>query len=547
MIRDLLHERPDSEELVDVCIVGAGAAGICLALELERLGKRVVLLEAGGKEVEAAAQEPYGSQVVGHEHRGVHTGRFRSFGGTTQRWGGQILELDAADFEPRSWVQGSGWPFAKEELRRHYARALEMEGVGRSLPEDADVWRALGLQAPVFADLESYFTRWCPEPNFARLHGGALKESSAVSVWLHANAVELLLDGEAVSGVRTRTCAADADPQEYIFRANDYVFCLGAIECTRFFLQPREGGLPWNRSGRLGRHFQDHIDVNVADVVPHNRQRFAELFDNVFLSGYKYHPKLRLSPTLQAGTHNLNCACTVTFTSDLDAVLGRLKTTAKHLLRGRWSELAFDAGADLLRHGPLLARQSWRYARDHRIYNPPDAVIRLRAHCEQEPEGSSSITLSPERDSIGLLRTRLDWCIGTRELRTVRNLANVAALSLRSVADVHVFPELEQDASLRAICDDSNHHMGGMRMATSEIEGVVSPDLRVYGTRNAYVCSGAVFPSSGFSNPTHTVLALAMRLAEHLTHARTTPVASTLNETKEPVTDQWLRSDTAQR
>ena len=58
--------------------------------------------------------------------------------------------------------------------------------------------------------------------------------------------------------------------------------------------------------------------------------------------------------------------------------------------------------------------------------------------------------------------------------------------------------------------------MGGMRMAVAPTDGVVTPDLLLHGTRNVYICSGAVFPTSGFSNPTHTVLALAMRLADRL-------------------------------
>ena len=132
MIRDLEQEQPGAEQradVCDVCIVGAGAAGIVLAVELARLGRRVTLLEGGGATIEQESQEPYRSEVVGHEHRGIHTGRFRAQGGTTTKWGGQILELDAIDFERREWVSGSGWPFAKSELAASYARALELEGI----------------------------------------------------------------------------------------------------------------------------------------------------------------------------------------------------------------------------------------------------------------------------------------------------------------------------------------------------------------------------------------------------------------------------------
>ena len=513
MIRDLLLEKPSPDHRPQICIVGAGAAGILLAVELSKQGKSVMVLEGGGRDIEDAAQEPYRSEVVGHEHRGIHTGRFRAHGGTTTRWGGQILELNAEDFEPRDWIPASGWPFSRAELEPFYRRALDFEGLGGVLRNDAEVWKTLGLPEPSFSDLQSYFTRWCPEPNFARLHAKALETSENLQIWLHANAVELLMDGETVPALRVRT----QQGSEALVHADHFIFCMGTIECVRFFLQPRAGDLPWNRSGFLGRHFQDHVDANAARVIPHDRHQFAELFDNIFLRGFKYHPKLRLSSDMQRRARTLNCAATMNFSSNVDEALAATKTTAKHLLRGRFTQLS---GADILcsvRHAPLLTRQAARYALRHRVYNPASAEIRLRVHCEQRPDSDSSIALSAERDSLGLLRARLDWRISDLELATIRHFAETAANSLAPLADVQPDHALiNNDPTFLDRCDDSNHHMGGMRMAASPSDGVVTPDLRLHGTRNVYVCSGAVFPTSGFSNPTHTVLALAMRLADHL-------------------------------
>ena len=207
--------------------------------------------------LEEASQEPYQSHLGARPHRGVHAGRFRALGGTTTMWGGQILELDDLDFRERSWVAGSGWPIPKRDLAPFYARALRLEGVAGSILDDGDVWRRLGEPKPEFVpgpsghtELVSYLSRWCPEPNFARLHRRALEESPRIEVWLHGNAVELLLEEEQVTGVRCRTLTG----VEAVFRASEYVFSLGAIESARFFLQPRPSGgdLPWNRSGLVG-------------------------------------------------------------------------------------------------------------------------------------------------------------------------------------------------------------------------------------------------------------------------------------------------------
>ena len=512
MIRDLERERPSGEERADVCIIGAGAAGIVLAVELARRGKRVWLLEGGGAGVEERSQEPYRSEVAGLTHRGVHTGRFRAHGGTTTRWGGQILELDGVDFERREWVSGSGWPFAKSELTRHYARALELEGLAGVVRDDAEVWRRLGIKQSGQTSVEGYLSRWCPEPNFAVVHRAEL-ERERIAVWLHANVVALEMDGERVKWVRARTLSG----VEARFEAEEFVFCLGAIESVRFFLQPREGSLPWNRSGLLGKHFQDHIDSNAAAVEVLDDERFHERFDNIFLDGYKYHPKIRLKPEVARERSTLNAGATMYFVSELDERLEQGKSTAKKLLRGKAKEITAGEIRGLVKDAPLMMRQAWRYKRKHRAYNPATARVWLRVHCEQEPEGASNITLCDERDSLGLLRTRLDWRISDVELRTILELARLAKAELRDVARLTVDGELERGSeNYRLRCDDSNHHMGGMKMGASAGSGVVDTDLRLYGTNNCYVCSGAVFPTSGFSNPTHTVLALAVRLAEHL-------------------------------
>ena len=516
MIYDLETVQPaasDVADVYDVCLVGAGAAGIVLALELLKQGRRVVLLEGGGAEIEERSQETYRSEVVGNTHRGIHTGRFRAKGGTTNRWGGQILEFEPHDFERRAGIAESGWPFAKTTLEPFYERALKLEGLGGVTRNDDDVWVEAGLKPPLFHGLEAYFSRWCPEPAFARVHREVLEKDPKLALWLHANAVDMIFDGEQMTGVRCRTLGGT----ETVFRARVFAFCLGAIESTRFFLQPRPGGLPWNVSGLLGKHFQDHIDGNAAEVKPLDSLRFHKVFDNIFTRGYKYHPKLRLSAALQAERGTLNVAGTMYFLSDSDGALARLKETAKRVLRGRLREVSGSDIVFTMRHLPLLLRQTIRYKLKHRAYNPPGATIMLRVHCEQEPSSSSSITLAEERDSFGLLRTRLDWRISDRELTTIREYVIAARDALAGIAEVIPDPDLMQDNSaFRAKCDDSNHHMGGMRMAEQAEDGIVDADLRVFGTRNVYVCSAAVFPTSSFSNPTHTVLALAVRLADHL-------------------------------
>jgi len=513
VIYDLLHDSPPPPaELADICIVGAGAAGITLAVELAYKGKKVLLLEGGGAVREDSSQALYDSEIVGRPHRGIHTGRIRVKGGTTVRWGGQILELDALDFTPRPGVPESGWPFPKSTLTTFYERALTLEGLAKVERSDAAVWRDLGLPFTQFGDLEAYLSRWCPEPNFARLHHKTLTQHSNIHLWLHASAVELLTEGDATIGVRCRTLTA----VETIFRARHYVFALGGIESSRFFLQPRPGGLLWNRSGLLGQHFQDHIDCNAAAIEPVDYRRFHDHFDPIFTHGLKYLPKLRLLPQAQAAHGILNIGSTMSF-EDTGKARGQAKTTTRNLMRGRFGEVTRDNLEHTAKHLPMLVRQAWRYKVQRRAYSPPEVRIFLRVHCEQEPTSRSSITLTNERDPLGLLRIRFDWQISERELETIRQYVLVAQRVLAGIARIVPNEDLMSGSpEFLARCDDSNHHMGGMRMSTTDATGIVDTNLRLYGLKNTYICSSAVFPSSGFSNPTHTLLALALRLSGHL-------------------------------
>jgi choline dehydrogenase-like flavoprotein len=515
VIHDLLNETPQAGLTTDICIAGAGAAGITLAVESARKGKKVLLLEGGGAVREDSSQALYDSEIVGLAHRGIHTGRIRVKGGTTVRWGGQILELDAIDFTARPGIPDSGWPFPKTELISFYERALHLEGLANVERSDEAVWRDLGLHFTQFDDLDAYLSRWCPEPNFARLHNKTLTTHPNIHLWLHSSVVELIIEGGTATGIRCRTLTG----VETVFHARNYIFALGGIESSRFFLQPRPGGLPWNRSGLLGQHFQDHIDCNAALIEPHDLAVFHDAFDPIITHGFKYLPKLRLPPHLQAQLGTLSIGSTMSF-EDTGKVRMQAKHTIRNIMRGRFSDVTGGNLTHTAKHVPMLFRQAWRYYVQRRAYAPPTVRILLRIHCEQEPTSRSSITLTDQRDPLGLLRIRFDWQISERELESIRQYVLVVQRSLDGIARIIPDEDLMSGSTNFLIrCDDSNHHMGGMRMSTSDATGVVDTNLRLYGLTNTYICSSAVFPCSGFSNPTHTVLALALRLSDHLDKA----------------------------
>ena len=514
-VLDLRHATGLEFPAPDVCIVGAGAAGITLASQLVGQGKRVVVLEGGGRDLEPSSQSLYQSDIIGHPHVGIHNGRYRTFGGTTTKWGGQVLELDDEDFAVRPWIPGSGWPFAKRELGQYYARALVAEGITEAAGSETEVWRQLGLKRPDYgADLVGTFSRWLPDPDFTTLFKASLETSDRLMVYLHANALQLILDANVsrVVAVRCRT----PEGREARFPAQSFVLCMGGIETIRFMLQP-SNRYPWEQNALLGQNFQDHVAATCGDMIIHDWAQFRHYFSNAWIRGLKYQPKLKLAAAFREREMLLGATAVPMF--DEDESLLRLKALAKNVVRGRLSKVTARGARDALGHLPTLARHAWEFKRHGRAYHSRGTPIHLNVSCEQEPRGRSRIYLSHERDALGLFRVVLDWHVSDLELRTLSRCTELVDQVLSAKGIARVIPDndlLGDPGRIRLHCYDSNHHMGGARMGHLPAEGVVDAELRINGVDNAYVCSTAVFPTSGSSNPTHTLLALAIRLSDAL-------------------------------
>lgn len=508
MILDL--ETADAApDTYDVCIIGAGAAGITLASDLVRRRRRVLLLEAGGRRPERASSAIVEAESVGLLHKGVNAGRFRVLGGATTEWGGQILELDDIDFRERAWVPGSGWPIAKSSLAPYYRRVIDFIGLQDALQDDSEVWRALGRSAPeVGPDLIPVFSRWCPERNFAALQAGLLETHPELVVYLHANALSFKLDenGSRVTSVGCRTLGGKSAE----FRADRFVLCLGGIETSRFLLQPAERAQPWCSNGMVGRHFVDHIVCSGARLHETTLQPPQDYFDYVRTGGFRFHPKLKLSEKAQERLGTLNVCGTM-------AILDRGHAIADEasLAMRRWRNLGVR-GIGLKGMAALAAEVGRRAVT--RVLRNTDPAIVLRVHTEQAPLSGSRITLSGQRDALGQFRARIDWRTDPLELATVRRFVEVFRVTFakRGLGRMDPLPALADDDLLTRSFEDSIHHMGGTRMSVRPGEGVVDPQLRLHGLKNTYVCSSSVFPTSGFSNPTHTLLALTLRLGEHI-------------------------------
>jgi choline dehydrogenase-like flavoprotein len=517
----------------DVCVVGAGAAGVTIARELDSTGLRVLVLEGGARGVDERTQSLYRSEVVGLAHHGIHTMRFRTFGGTTTRWPGEVLPLFDLDFEHRDWVPDSGWPVGRDELDAYYRRASESLSVPTFPRRLADAWPGALPPAPAFDQgrVTPFFSEHAPQPDFARAYGRQLALSEDVEVVLAANVVELVAD-QATSYVQAAR-ARSLDGVEVEVDAGFFVVCCGGIDSARLLLASdrySEGGLG-NGNDLVGRYFQDHPGLRVGPIEPSDDQ-VRETFSPRRERGVKFQPRFAASEQLQRKERLLGTCGEVLFDApDSGPAVARPRSVVresrsieagKSLVqalrrRERPPNLAFSLGAIARDPGPLL-RAGARYFLLGRPALDTSGTPVLTMSCEQAPNPHSRAYLAASRDELGMRRVALDWQLSEQEVQACRRFAEVAAAEFERLGfgrvDLDSFELPDDPAELSGRVVDRGHHMGTTRMAADPQNGVVDADCKVFGLDNLYLGSCGVFPTSGSTNPTFTLIALCIRIAD---------------------------------
>jgi choline dehydrogenase-like flavoprotein len=151
------------------------------------------------------------------------------------------------------------------------------------------------------------------------------------------------------------------------------------------------------------------------------------------------------------------------------------------------------------------------------IVQPKSNRYALEFHAEQEPNPASRVTLSGNADRLGVPQVRIDWRYTPGDIRTVAVAYDVLAEEFARSGCGRL--DFDRDRVEEIAMRDGaygGHHLGTARMGTTPSTGVVDADCRVHGIANLYVASGAVFPTSSQANPTLTIVALALRLADRL-------------------------------
>jgi len=530
LLTDLRHVPEGSLLEADVCIVGAGAAGITLARALRGSGLDVCLLESGGADYERETQDLYAGENRGHPYYDLDHARLRFFGGTTAVWGGRVAPLDPIDYERRPWVPHSGWPFSERELAPWLARASEILELPAG-PYDERVWAELGARPPAFDPEKVRTGFWRFDPVFWRFGLPScrdLVEAPDLRIVLHANAVHLQAsrDGSALEHVEVATL----EGRRSRVRARRFVLATGGIEVPRLLLASNDvhpAGLG-NDHDLVGRFFMEHPHGRAATVETSRPWALYRLFRRRRAEagfGRELAPLFRPGERLQREAGLLNTSVALRCQRPPEAGLS-LERTLYDSVKSRTAPTT-------------RGRRLWRLYRrangwGHQLLDPVARRWQLRtgarrlhlvARGEQAPHPESRVALSGERDALGVPRAELHWRPTALDKRSVAGLVDALHDELQRLGLGRVraekwltepTPDWPVDPTVGKHPIGGYHHMGTTRMADDPRRGVVDADGRVHGLANLYVAGSSVFPTSGWANPTLTILALGLRLADHL-------------------------------
>lgn len=554
MLRDARAVPPGTLVNADVCVVGAGPAGITLALELAGRGVEVCLLESGGLEPDPAAQALCAAEVTGEPFERLDESRRRQFGGAANLWNSAVGDaqvgfrcgpLDPIDLEPRDWLPHyEGWPFGRDELDPFYARAQRVCALGPFSygPESWEDERARRLDVDG-GELATSVWQLGVQHTFTHDHREAVRTAPGLAAYLNANVVEI--ETTEAAGEVTALRVATLGGGEFRVAARAYVLATGGVENARLLLasdRVQRGGLG-NGHDLVGRYFMAHQYVRCGELTPRSPELFerATLYDTRRVGGVLAIGKLDFTADVLRRERLLNVSAALLPRHRLHKRLRQgsvdsFVALARSAARLRLPE---DAGRHLrnvVEGLDYVAAAMLRKASGHRLFRywvpGPDlingggwaelpdkerrfATFEVILHAEQAPDPENRVTLTADRDALGNRMPRLHWRWDEASLDSVRRAQRVLAAALARTGLGTLRIELDGERP-NLVFPGLHHHMGTTRMHADPARGVVDANCRVHGVGNLFVAGCSVFPTGGYINPTLTIVALAIRLADHL-------------------------------
>ncbi|MBE9135872.1 GMC family oxidoreductase [Nodosilinea sp. LEGE 07088] len=523
-----------------ICIVGAGPAGLTIAREFANQDFTVCLVESGGFEFDKETQALSEGTVVGDPYPVVHETRRRQLGGTAHCWEGQsgyqkygwrCLPLDPIDFEQRDWVPNSGWPFSRSDLDPFYERAQTVCQIG-PYSYDADYWQGKNARPLSFKTdrVTTGISQYGLRDPFTTEYPNSLRQTPNITTLIHANVlnIEVNESGQKVTRLQISTLQG----KQCWIKASHFILAAGGMENARLLLVSNRqypAGVG-NQHDVVGRYFMDRPILSCG-IIPYKSTIFnqTDLYD-IFPTKQgpvMAHIKLSEATMRQEGLMNNGAQlfprplphqreATLALRELIASLRHRKlpKDMAKHLaIISRGSDYVVSASFwAAIRNIPGFHRGDWSY-----LPYEKSRFSRLEVfyQLEQAPDRNNRIVLSKERDSLNLPKTEIHWRLNEIDIKNAIRIQEIWAeeLDQAGIGELRFTRDWTKQVFEKTAM---HHHIGSTRMHNSPKKGVVDSNSKVHNISNLFIAGCSVFPTSGYSNPTLTMIALSLRLADHV-------------------------------
>lgn len=521
MLIDARTVPKDSIIEADICIIGAGAAGITLAREFISGPFKVCLLESGGFEIDGKTQSLYDGVSVGHPYYPLDIARLRYFGGTTNHWEGACIPLGEIDFQVREWVPYSGWPLTRSDLVPYYKRAMAVVEIG-PLDYKPETWESDDRpQVKLASDrLVNTVIQSSPPTRFGEKYREQILEAKNIDTYLNANVLEIEANEHGRSIARLHVSSLEKNP--FVVNARIFILATGAIENPRLLLlsnSVQKMGLG-NQNDLVGRFFMEHpVDETGFFLPTHFNGRFYDWYSRQFNDGgrtgeVKISGYLMTSEQTMRENALLNGGFSIAHIkwSDISKGVASFKDLIEGIKEGDLPDNFFQHLSNVINDIDDVAIASYR-----KFTGKQHTIFRLSYWAEQSPNPESRVSLDAERDAFGQNKVKLDWRLDERDRHTVVRMHEILAEELGRAGLGRLRLDVDDESEeWLSILRGSYHHMGTTRMHDNPKRGVVDATCRVHGISNLFIAGSSVFPTSGHANPTLTIVALSLRLAEHI-------------------------------
>ena len=502
------RDLPNGSEIKgDICIVGAGTAGISMALQWINTPYKVILLESGGFEYEQKIQDLNGGTLSGQKYYPLKSTRLRYFGGTTGHWSGWSVPLDPIDFKYRNWVPESGWPFSREELDPYYKRTHEILELG-PYEYDLKYWqKEVSDLNPLPLDKNVVWNKmWqFSKARFGTLYKDEIVNSKNVHLYTYANVVDITAN-ENLTKVNKLTIKNHEGKVQNV-KATNFVLACGAIQNARILLASDKqipAGLG-NSHDLVGRYFMEHLEIAAAELW-----LFKDFRTDLFTykhNSTKARAELALTAEIQTEYKILNGTASVSPLSYNRFKRPRMVTWQDDDPRESWD--------NMINEGQIAQKKATEEG-----FTVTTQAFQLLTRIEQAPNRNSRVTLSHKKDALGVPFPNLNWELLPIDKRSIRTFYQIIGrqVGISGIGRIKLDDYLQDpdDTTWPEGTNGGWHHMGTTRMNENPEKGVVDANCKVHGLANLYIAGSGCYPTSGAANPTVTLVALSLRLADHL-------------------------------